>query len=114
MVKNPPSSRRHRRCRFDPRVRKILWRRKWQPTSVFLARKSDGQRSLVDYSPWGHKESDMTECAGMHTQRGRQGRWETEIEKEQDLWEWTPSFPRFMKSVSVNSRCLHGRAVLVI
>ena len=37
-----------------------LWRRKWQPTPVFLPRKSHGQSlSLVDDSPWGHKESDM-------------------------------------------------------
>ena len=34
---------------------------KWQPTPVFLPGKSHGQRSLVGYSPWGHKESDMTE-----------------------------------------------------
>ena len=40
---------------FDPWVRKILWRRKWQPTPVFLPGKSHGQRSLVGYSPWGHK-----------------------------------------------------------
>ena len=39
----------------------IPWRRAWQPTSVFLPGKSHGQRSLVDYSPWGHKKSDMTE-----------------------------------------------------
>ena len=51
----------HRRCRFDPWVRKIPWRRKWQPTSVFLHGKSQGQRSLVGYSSWGHKESDTTE-----------------------------------------------------
>ena len=31
------------------------WRRKWQPTSVFLPGKSHGQRSLAGYSPWGHK-----------------------------------------------------------
>ena len=37
------------------------WRRKWQPSPVFLPGKSHGQRSLVGYSPWGHKESDMTE-----------------------------------------------------
>ena len=37
------------------------WRRKWQPTPVFLPGKSHEQRSLVGYSPWGHKESDMTE-----------------------------------------------------
>ena len=36
-------------------VRKIPWRRKWQPTSVFLPGKSQGQRSLVDYSPLCHK-----------------------------------------------------------
>ena len=46
---------------FDPWVRKISWRRAWQPTPVFLSGKSHGQRSLVGYSPWGHKESDMTE-----------------------------------------------------
>ena len=40
---------------------KIPWRRKWQPTPVFLPQKSHGQRSLVGYSRWGHKESDMTE-----------------------------------------------------
>ena len=38
------------------------WRRAWQPTPVFLPGKSHGQRSLVGYSPWGHKEADMTEA----------------------------------------------------
>ena len=37
------------------------WRRKWQPTPIFLPGKSHGQRSLVGYSPWGHKELDTTE-----------------------------------------------------
>ena len=37
------------------------WRRKWQPTPVFLPGESHEQRSLVGYSPWGHKELDMTE-----------------------------------------------------
>ena len=37
---------------FDPWVRKIPWRRAWQPTPVF----SPGQRSLVGYSPWDCKE----------------------------------------------------------
>ena len=44
-----------RRHRFDPWVRKIPWRRKWQPTPVFLPGKSHGQRSLVGYSTWGLK-----------------------------------------------------------
>ena len=50
-----------KRRRFNPWVKKILWRRKWQPTPVFLPGKSHGQRSLAGYSPWGHKESDTTE-----------------------------------------------------
>ena len=45
---------------FDPRIGKIPWRREWQPTPVFLPREFHGQRSLVGYSPWGHKESDTT------------------------------------------------------
>ena len=53
--------RRHKRCRFHPWVGKILWRRKWHPTPVFLPGKFQGQRSLMGYNPWGHKESDMTE-----------------------------------------------------
>ena len=40
---------------FDSWVRKIPWRRKWQPTPVFLPGESQGQRSLAGYSPWGHK-----------------------------------------------------------
>ena len=48
-----------RRHRFDPW--KIPWRRKRQPTPVFLPGKFHGQRSLVDCSPWGCKESDTSE-----------------------------------------------------
>ena len=50
--------RRHKRCRFDPWVGKIPWRRKWQPTPVFLPEKFHRQRSLVGYSSrrGGHKE----------------------------------------------------------
>ena len=40
---------------------KIPWRREWLPTPVFLPGDSHGQRSLEGYSPWGCKESDMTE-----------------------------------------------------
>ena len=41
---------------------KIPWKRKWQPTPVLLSGESHGQRILVGYSPWSHKELDMTEC----------------------------------------------------
>ena len=44
-----------RQCRFDPWVRKIHWRKKWQPTPVFVPGKSRGQKSLAVYSPWDHK-----------------------------------------------------------
>ena len=53
--------RRHKRRGFDPWVRKIPWRRKWQPTPVFLTGKSHGQRSLAGYSPQDCKELDTTE-----------------------------------------------------
>ena len=45
----------YRRCVYDPWVGQIPWRRKWQPTPVFLPGKSHGQRSLAGYSPWGCK-----------------------------------------------------------
>ena len=50
-----------RKLRFNQWVRKIPWRRKWQPTPVFLPGKLHGQRSLVGYSSWDCKESDTTE-----------------------------------------------------
>ena len=46
---------------FDLWVGKIPWRKEWQPIPAFLPGESHGQRSLVDCSPWGHKESDTTE-----------------------------------------------------
>ena len=39
----------------------LYWRRKWQPTPVFLPGKSHEWRNLVGYSPWGRKGLDMTE-----------------------------------------------------
>ena len=58
---SPCQGRRGKRCRFDPWVGKIPWNRKWQPIPVFLPGKFHRQRSLEGYSPWGRKESDMTE-----------------------------------------------------
>ena len=54
--------RRPKRCRFDPWVGKIPWRRKALPNPIFLPGESLGQRSLAGYSPYGHKELDMTEA----------------------------------------------------
>ena len=55
MVKNPFANEGDKRnCGFNPWVRKILWRRAWQPIPVLLPGESHGQRS--------RKESDMTEA----------------------------------------------------
>ena len=62
MVKNLPPVQETRK----PWVRKIPWRRTWQSTPVFLPGELHGQRSLVGYSPWGPKESDMTELTHTH------------------------------------------------
>ena len=56
-----------RETEFDPWVEKIPWRRAWKPTPVLLPGESNGQRSLVGYSPWGLKEWDTTEHACTHT-----------------------------------------------
>ena len=55
----------------EMQVQSLDWKdppeKEWQPTPVFLPDKSHGQRSLAGYSPWGHKELDMTEH--MHTKK---------------------------------------------
>ena len=58
MVKNLPAV---WETGFNPWVGKIPWSRKWQHTLVFLPGKFHGQKSLAGYSPWDHKESDVTE-----------------------------------------------------
>ena len=67
----------HRRHGFHPWAGKIPWRRKWQPTPVFLPGESHGQRSLVGGSPWGHKESDTSERLNtLSSPGGQQDTWE--------------------------------------
>ena len=62
VAQNPPDIARDAgESGFDPWVRKISWRKKWQAIAEFLPGKHHGQRNLVAYSPWGCKESDMTE-----------------------------------------------------
>ena len=75
MVQNPPVSAGDvKRHGFNPWVRKILWKRKWQPTSVFLPGKSHGQRNLAGYSPWGRKQLDMRNPPGSSVRRIFQAR----------------------------------------
>ena len=62
MVKNPPTNAGESRdIEFDPWIETTPFRRKQQPTPVFLPGKSHGQRSLVGDNPRGLKESDTTE-----------------------------------------------------
>ena len=86
------SNRLGKKCIFEP-YQIHLWRRKWQPTPVFLPRESCGQRSLVGCCPWGHIESDMTEAtqhACMHWRR-----------------QWQPT-PVFLPGESQGQRSLVG------
>ena len=67
----------HLACNEIPRPRGFSWRRKWQPTPVFLPGESQGWRSLVGCHLWGRTESDTTEA----TQQQQQGllRWSREL-----------------------------------
>ena len=67
--------RRHRRCRFNHWVRKTPWRRKQQPTLVFLPEKPLGQRSLVVYSPWGCRETTTLELCKKTRQEVKFWKW---------------------------------------
>ena len=55
---------------FSPWVRQIPWRRKWQPTPVFLPGEFHGQRSLAGYSPWGCKRFGHDWATNTHTKPG--------------------------------------------
>ena len=58
--------RRCKRCRFDPWVWKMPWRRAWKSTPVFLPGEPHGQRRLAAYSPWGRKELSVCTHASIH------------------------------------------------
>ena len=67
-------------------VRKIPRRREWQPNPVFLPGESHGQRSLLGYYPWDHKEWDMTE--GLTLSLTKMDR--SPVDKT-TAWNWVPS-----------------------
>ena len=65
---------------LTPWVRKIPWRRKWQPTLLFLPGKSYGQSSLTGYSPWSHKRpTRFRDQTTITLNPGRRFRWEAEL-----------------------------------
>ena len=62
MVKNPPAIAGNEEMWVGSLgLEDLSWRRQWQPITVFLPRESHGQGSLAGYSPWGRRESGMTE-----------------------------------------------------
>ena len=63
--------RRQKRHRFNPWVWKMPWRRKWQPTPVFLPGESHRQRSLAGHSPRGHKEWDRLKQLSTRDKRSK-------------------------------------------
>ena len=85
MVRNSYVVQETQETMFDPRIRKISWRRKQQPTPVFLPGQSHEQRSLAGYSPWGRKESDMTEHACVHHQKWEKDRFGNKFRFPLDL-----------------------------
>ena len=78
VVKNPPANEGGtRNAGSIPGWGRFPWRRKWQPTSVFLPGEPHGQRSLVCFGPWGqrgrhdyahtHAYKSKPECTYNHT-----------------------------------------------
>ena len=108
MVKNLPAQ-----CRtpeFDPWIGKIPWRREWLPTPVFLPGESHGQRSLAGYSPWGHKESDMTEQLTLSLSffmPTSEGFWFSMTRGRLNIWVFPNSFVEFL---ILNGMVLKGEA----
>ena len=74
---------------IEPWVGKILWRRKWQPTPVFLSGKFQGQRKLAGYDPWGHKELDTTEQLSTEQWERRNVKWPQALWKA--VWQFLKS-----------------------
>ena len=74
--KEPPCQcRRHNRGGFDPWVEQSPWRRAWQPTPVLSPGDTHGQRSLVGYRPWGHKETGLERLSAKCQQGSQHTVW---------------------------------------
>ena len=102
--------RRCKRSRLDPWVRKISWRRAWQPTPVFLPGESHGQRSLVGYSPWDHKESDRTEHTRAYTRTHTQTFSQQQILSQKITKNCVPSKSRISKKQGRARSCQEARS----
>ena len=82
---------------FHPWVGKIPWKMKWQPAPVFLPEKFLGQRSLVAYSPWDCKESDMiAHAARAHTHTHTRSSVMLKKKMNRIVWELVDDFLLFL------------------
>ena len=88
---------------FDPCVGKIPWRRKWQPTPVFLPGESHGQSSLIGYSPRGHKELDTTEW--LHFRDHLENQLLTQPWSSSEWMDWVPVRPKVVEFAELDSIC---------
>ena len=92
---------------FEPWVGKILWKRKWRSTLVFLPRKFHGQRSLAGYSPWGCKESNMTEQRTLLKFLNKLRTTETSNAKESVRQDWKGKWGPVIRSLIWHVKSLH-------
>ena len=86
------------------------WRRKWQPTPVFLPGESHGQRSLAGYSPRGHKESDTTEWLTVLLllfETGRKLKCPSAVESINLSWSFQPV--EYCTVLKMNCHLLHKK-----
>ena len=89
--------RRHKRLGFNPSVMKIPWSRKWQPTPVSLPGESHGQKSLTGYSPWGHKESDVSLNNQLRRKNIYLGHYQAKVNSgPTSSWKWFPALDGLM------------------
>ena len=90
---------------FDPWVKKIPWRGKWQPRPVFLPGKSHGQRSLADCHPQGHKESDTTLQLSTHL-LGRKRDLEVNEGEHSHFSKYSLLFKYFIMRINSYNTCI--------
>ena len=97
--------RRCQRCRFDPWVRNIPWRRKCQLIPVFLPGESQGQRSLVGYSLWGLKRV-RHDWASPHTHHPWVKKKKKRHTKLLSLGKWRKNLPCYQSQDMVFCICI--------
>lgn len=94
--------RRGKRCGFNPRIRKIPWRRSWRPTPVFLPEKSHGQGNLAGYRTWDRRVAhDWARTHTHHTGCYHRSSWDGP----------SLTWPRFLSSQHVELSALHQLAL---